>query len=675
MPIIKKVTPALVEFDPPLDGPRPLRSLKPEKFGVTDKAIGLVPGNVFTKGVPSNYITEFSRDLIPDTGLFPAIDQNPYNFVALADKSPWSRALRENDFHPHDTFQELSGVIHFTAKARTPCFVPAGFPFSVDDKKPDGIKYKTDELRNLERPFCQMHDAQQELRYAIPGASFKGALRSAVEAIANARFGVADQKKLGTAHLYRRRVFGVGVVDSYTPTGDWLIQEVEFPESGSGTHPYDNRAGLLAQFRPGRDPVRRGNLGTRTFTLPKSLADQYGKFVAQNPHYEKHQQAEDDKLPHEKFYVPLPSQWRSDLAQLQPKQVLYFTYDPNTRVVTNFGKNLNYLWPASRSIKDLAGAYFPRKVPKLDLQTDLAEYLFGFVGGDEKGPEGQPLGESFRGHLRFETLWGPRTVEQPTSRLHLAPLTSPSAQGKSRPLYLAPGPDGKSSSFDDPGCEIRGRKFYWHQNYQGGQKIWPKHTFAGAQPADPAFRELVRSQCPPPLDALPADTPFTGNIHFSNLSPGDLGALLFALEGDGSFDHAFHLGKAKSRGLGSFQIRVEKITAHRMADRYATLTETKGLVDLTPKKPHVLAAFRIWVAAKSRKPPETSLAAHPHLRDYIQLHTWPAKNSIRYYPINFNQYSWLPADNDERGEPRGAQRRGDPKARPPAMKRARDLQP
>ena len=65
-----------------------------------------------------------------------------------------------------------------------------------------------------------------------------------------------------------------------------------------------------------------------------------------------------------------------------------------------------------------------------------------------------------------------------------------------------------------------------------------------------------------------------------------------------------------------------------------------------------------------------------YIRDYDRLHTWQKQSSIRYYPVNFNQYNWMPADNDSGGEPRGPARgQAGKQFRPPAMKRARDIQP
>ena len=654
---IKKVTAKTVEFDPALVARNPTRILSSDKFGVTDAALALIEGNEFEKGVASYEITGFGPALREDTGPVPAVDRNPYNFVAFAAKQPW---VTGKEPVGHDVFKELNGFLEFELEARTPCFVPAGFPFAKYDPKPAGSEYSTEDLRGIARDFCTLLDADGKQRYAIPGASFKGAVRSAVEALANSRLGVADKTKLEPRHLYRRRVFTCGVL-KILPSGDWSVQEIEFPRDGYGRYTAENKSGLLAWFRTGKPDEKRYEWKTGTFRLPKALADGYSQNILDHAHYETHAEDHEKKKDHEKEYDGLPKDWREQLADLKDGDVIYCAVDSKSGQVRNLGKNVNYLWPASKSLSDLVKAFLPRETPSLDDSTDVAEHLFGFTGDHDKG-------NPFRGLLRFETLWGPDQSSQATAPIDLAPLTAPASQGKSRPLYLAPGPAGLSASFDDANAEARGRKFYWHQR-KGDGRIWGKHTFKGTGFMDEEFRKQVKKQCPPTINALPKGVTFSGVIHFSNLAPHELGALLFALQGDGSYDHAFHLGKAKARGLGSFRIKVTKIEAWRIADRYRSLSQTMGRAILTDKAAGILAAFRVWCAAHARVPAETSLHKHPHIQDFVRLHTWPAGNSVRYYPPNFSQYSWLPADNDVLGEPKP------PRKRPPAMRRARDIAP
>ncbi|MEP6715739.1 MAG: hypothetical protein ABJC09_09190 [Terriglobia bacterium] len=658
---IKKVTPDNVDFDPPLPGDNPRRRLPVKSFGVTDKALGLVEGNQFQRGVPTYEVTSFGPALRPETGPVPSIDRNPYNFVAFAGSQPWPASA---DPAGHDLLKDFNGFLEFEAEALTPCFVPAGFPYAPGNQGPGGRNYSQEDLRSIDRKFCTMRNGDGVECYAIPGASFKGALRSAVEALTNSRMGVADES-YAVNPVYRRRVFTCGELKR--AGNDWEVHELLPSRSGYGAVPLDNEAGLLAHLRAGKPLQRSFDRGSAIFKLSGSLVAAYQKNILEHPHYEEHYKD------YSKEYLPLSADWRKELANVKVDDLIYCAVDPGTRQVVNFGKNVNYLWPAVRSLKDLCGAFWPREKPSLEGckdpdpnkatdPADAAEHLFGFTSEHRDGRK------PFRGLLSFETLWGPETSSRETQPVELAPLTSPASRGKSRPLYLAPRTDGTCASFDDPGVQVRGRKFYWHQPAPNAG-IWPKHTFAGTAPLDKQFRQTVVKQCPPPVKALGAGTKFRGRIHLSNVSAHELGALLFALQGDGSFDPAFHLGKAKARGLGSFRIRVTRLAAFAPADRYASLAGGTVMRNLLPVMPRLISAFQMWCAVNARMAAGSPLSSHAHIRDFIQLHTWPGSTSFRYYPVNFSQYSWLPNDNDPAGEPKP------PRRRPPAMSRARDLTP
>ena len=671
---IRKVTLKGVEVDPPVKG---RTFLQPEKFQVTDPAIGLVEGNEFEQGVPSNFITGFSSEMARDTGPKPEIDRNPYNFVALAGPKPWpAEAVREAGHDRYATApRNFSGVISFEAEALTPVFVPEGFPFAAADPKPGSGTYETEDLRNISRRFLRMHKLDGQEYYAIPGSSFKGAIRSSIEALTNSRLGIADEKILDQKHVYRRRVFQAGIVSESPNSPDWRVKEIEFPQGGGGSQYIPNKQGLLGSFIAGKSREKAGSPSGKEFTLPAAVVAQYAEQI-KHPHYSNHWDN------HSENYTDLTAGTWKDSLPLTSGNLIYFTLGPDKRVNT-FGKNTYYMWSATRSIIDLAKPFLPRVEGRFDDgHTDTAEFLFGFAV-DHKA--GENPADPFRGQLRFETVWGPSVEEAKPEPLTLAPLTGPTTHAKSRPLYLTGDPTGVSGSFDDPQPELRGRKFYWHQRFDDPkQAIWPKHTFGGNRPVDAEFRREVFRQCPPRMETLPKTTKFQGKIHFTNLTPAELGALIYALEGERSlgaanrYDHAFHIGKAKSRGLGSMRLEVTAINVHMMTKRYDSLTKPAGEGNLAPKKSVLLDQFKGWSVARCKKQ-----GAQPqpfdqlgHIRDYDRLHTWQKQSSIRYYPVNFNQYNWMPADNDSGGEPRGPARgQAGKQFRPPAMKRARDIQP
>lgn len=669
---ITAVNGELVDVDPPVKG---RAQLKREKFGVTDPALALLAGTEFEQGIPTNYITKFEPNLAKEIGKSePTVDTNPFNFVAFAAPRPWLFAAGASKDDPneqwgHDTLKGYSGTIQFTATTRTPCFIPEGFPFQDSDVA------RPDMLRQIDRRFFRLRDSNDASRYAIPGASFKGALRAAVEAISNSRLGVMDDKIFDRfAHLYRRRVFRVGRLASPLPNGGWNVQELRPNLDGGGSIRTDNLQGLLAALARNKNPNRYLNPGSDTFTLPAELAAQYVA-NADHPHFERHwlnEQENAAKRQPEHFYAKSfnKNNYNAEIKTLNQNDVIYFSVDG--RKIVNFGKNMNYLWPAQKSLRDLAGPFAPRgDAAKLDQYTDMAEYLFGFNGKHDKEKETHP----FQGHLKFETLWGPEVDDHKCIRLQLAALTSPASKGKSRPLYLDRPDDGVSASFDDINVRLRGRKFYWAQRSNDGASIWVKHT--NQQPIDRDLRKKLESQCPPPILALGKDTTFSGRIHFSNLNAQAIGAILFALQGDGTFAHVFHVGKGKPRGLGNFEIKVQSLLIDRNPGLYDSLTASEAIDNQTEKIPAVIRVFAAWCAIKAGQDPKTTpLAKHPHIADYIKLHTWPDKNSVRNYPINFNQYSWLPADNDAAGEPRSPANRNPSRSnRPPSMRRARDLNP
>jgi hypothetical protein len=260
------------------------------------------------------------------------------------------------------------------------------------------------------------------------------------------------------------------------------------------------------------------------------------------------------------------------------------------------------------------------------------------------------------------TMWGPPAASFEDEKkgtapsvvsLKLAPLTAPASRAKSRPLYLAPGQNERSASYSDPTKpQLRGRKFYWHQKSNHPSGIWPKHLYDERH-------QPVAGQCPPPLLALKPHVPFKGSIRFDNLSKEELGVLLYALAGDGSYQHALKIGKAKPRGLGSLKITKIEVMSETASEYYKSLTkreepspaQTKTYVD----------EFKKWCARKAKRP---TFEAIDHILDYIALHTLPAQESVRYYPLNFSDYNWLPDKNRNPDEAAGD--------RPRAMKLARD---
>jgi CRISPR/Cas system CSM-associated protein Csm3 (group 7 of RAMP superfamily) len=656
---------------------------KRSDFRVTDGSLALNEGNILYETLTLKSFSYPPAGSPPE----PSIDRNPYNSVALPKGGPWLEEPNSDSgkHHGHQCWHPdlLHGHIDLIITARSPVFVPTWTPQeSKEMPKPKQLD------------FYKLHRWEGEARipqYAIAGASLKGALRSMVEALANDRFGILDNPKHRNLPIYermipyRRRVYRVG--NASLVNRQWQVEEINFNEDarlGVSDYPSD----LLGQLARHRRKRRVTSITTpKIFVIPDCVVSRYRSNL-DHPHYQTHldnwkkqwsKQVRDgtfDRTKCKPNYDPSLNSKNTvdELLDLRMPSSspaspirIFFTIDPATNLIDSFGRNVNYLWPSLWTIQDLAGDWFP-PLPgdnKMGLgkRLGLAERMFGFVSDHDKNGS-----SPFRGKLKFEPLRAqPEVTPVP---IELAPLTSPQSRAKSRPLYLSGRSDGLSASYSDKEKpELRGRKFYWKQRFNNGE-IWDFHKRNAAHAAD---------QCPPTLNVLPAGTKFTTRIHFENLSQPELGVLLYALLGpepvakaDREFqsgDHCIHLGKAKPRGLGVCSVEA-KLIWFRPAEEYASLkTRPPRCVATEDDIKLARRAFANWCEQRAQACGDTkAFESLHHIADFLKLHTYPTDNSVRYYPVNWSQYTWLPKPNRNPDEPLYGQR-------PDAMKPAREVKP
>ena len=197
------------------------------------------------------------------------------------------------------------------------------------------------------------------------------------------------------------------------------------------------------------------------------------------------------------------------------------------------------------------------------------------------------------------------------------------------------------------GAELKGRKFYWHQISPTGAVIPLHHRY------DPTLHaDVARQFAHPKLFALNAGTEFSGAIQFDNLTHAELGALLYALRGDGTYEHAIKIGKGKPRGFGQRpSLGREHLTIEEPSTYYGRLDEEQGTADHKAALGDYVDKFKKWTLRKAGQPctEVTAFSNLDHIMDYDCLHNWSIA-APRYYPINFSDYSWLPASNNGAGE-------------------------
>jgi len=160
-------------------------------FQVTDPGLGHSLGNELAepeRGLhPGLKLVRFGPNVPELAGQAPNINRNAYNFVAFGGADPWLEPPNHPD-HSAWSPGYHSGILELDMTLFTPIFIPEGFPFQASNRE-DESRYL-----GIHRHFFRLPDVSGQVRYAIPGASLKGVLRSAIEALTNSRCGELNEK-------------------------------------------------------------------------------------------------------------------------------------------------------------------------------------------------------------------------------------------------------------------------------------------------------------------------------------------------------------------------------------------------------------------------------------------------------------------------------------------------
>lgn len=675
-----------VEFDKEFGDEHPTRRVKLENLGLSDQVGGAREGAKFKQPQRRWQLASYAPEVA--VGLrssVPDIDDNPYNFV------PWGtpHSLAPDPLsarHDRDQPSRRSGTIKIAFTARTPVFIPE----SLTDQAPP----PPNEARR--REFFRCINADGVEKYAIPGSSVKGPVRSLFEAVTNSRLGVTDTKALVSPPLYRRRAFRLfRILRLPVGTASGQVQECAFEFLDRTGQVRGRNAGLgigdpLIDFRANTYWVAPGmhrhngkvtlrfRATAAIYDLPSPLVTTWrGMFDsnAPHPHIERHHETVKDLKERssyenppgrstEKHWAPTFAAARAagltelvaaSVAAPDPREFIFAIPVPGRNEISCFGRNVNFLWPGAQSpLAMIRAAGFETRAENavcLD-DADPAEATFGFAGKNDA-----PTSHPFQGRVRFTMFWGPPVAGTRVEDLRLMPLTAPAGtKAKSRSLYLAPGLGGKAADWDT-NAKLRGRKFYWHQRAPEGRTLALQHDADSLPLADGPQPPSNVSQNER-LQALPSDTSFAGEVHFDNLTGAELGALLVSLAPHLAFQDAhltvaapetlnfgIKVGKGKPRGLGSLvATKVALIVQKDAKDRYSNFsiwTENDEWGTDTEKPATFVDEFCTA--------PWKALPAVKALENLLKI---PTGTSVRVYPPRFDMYGWLPNDNDASGAPR-----------------------
>ena len=494
----------------------------------------------------------------------------PFNFVPL-NEMPYIPEWADQISQDMPFEDGISGEIRIRITAETPIFVSD----------------KVQEDNTVPCEFCHVLDPEGNKHYFIPGTSIKGVLRNVMEVMSfgkmplvqNQSFGIRDLSKGADGLFYRAKVKVDKVHCGWLRMGEdgyllddcglpWRISAEEldrhfgmglmgFITNGQNFRSDDNKTARKKydMFRTehtdneltdyfttddnininagGRKFVRfsrGGNDGTIVFTGQPGLRQQKfdrkkNKMVWSGKFFEFvfPSQVERENVPvPENVFKEFESihQNSSDYTDFRKKQLkrgeeipIFFIYDEDGNVDT-MGISYMYKFPAFNSV------YNGIPISLLDNKArDLCECIFGFTDREN----------SLKGRVQFT----PAMLQGAPSLCNDVTLTLAKPHPSYYPLYL-----GKGQTWNSDSVQIAGRKRY---------PVRPQDALLNNAGTD-RMRRIIR-----PLNV---NSSFEGYVHFFNLRPIELGALLSAIDFCQHEECSHSIGQGKPLGYGRVKLTI-----------------------------------------------------------------------------------------------------------------------
>lgn len=600
--------------------------------------------------------------------------RNPYSFIRTVKPLPEKEAEHKKAFVSHDRFTGLSGVIVCRLKTLTPFFTPDARTIFEDEKEGSETKgHKWMDYCSTEKPTEKL--TEQPRLPMIPAATIRGVIRSVFEAATNSSFTAINADKLdrrslpGEFKLAGRitkkptentageiqRMKAVRVrFELLDQAGDWVKDGVEAWAEISNDKKGNPFVSALHQQQPAQGKAKRGYL---KLTGRKIIANEKGESLKFNERF----------FYEDKGTVPFSANemeaYNELIAAQRERARRQRDSTENAAVAAEILQRDNhplregqlvYYLEKDGEATDLGYVAIPRRRYKrhvLDLLDPLfhpasdneqlcpASRLFGFVRGD-KGTASEK--STYAGRVSFSDASFSGEKIKYASPVTLEILSSP--KPTSCEFYLA-NPDSpadvwvgvkypKHRDYDDQKMQLRGRKFYWHQQ-DTGQYQWQEKEGMRKQNSQNATVRL-----------LGAENEFRFVVHFVNLEAHELGALLWSLSLEK--DMAHKLGMGKPIGLGSVAIEVESVCTIDRNARYSQMFTHTG--DGLAEGKQAVADWQTLYLPKFRQWMEECFPGSfddlPNIIDLRAVLRYPADNQLlTHYPLmenaNTKNFEWF----------------------------------
>jgi hypothetical protein len=483
---------------------------------------GYKPGGRFVSPVPK----------IPATA--------PYNFVPYEP----TRLVPSNYDPQAATF---SGSIRCHLETKTPLLVASNIPLEVSHIQSSG----EEELR--EKRFIQVNGVK-----VIPGSSLKGMFRSIIEILSFSSLTPINAESLYYRNFEDKNRYCklLGVSSEPKQKCGWLVRE--------GSDFFLSPSEFVSATTPSAKAVKVNKIKSVDNNRSDRATYYFAAYQSSSPKIKLNDniivQFNDQLTPAQNKYL-FERAGVTNIYELSPIRHLpvFYVDDIGTMEIVFIGlckffripykyRPIDYITP-----KDSA------------LETDFTRTLFGHsdVNASRKGRI------SFS-HAELKTL-------SETTEGHLVTLGQPNVTCLSN--YLEQNNSGQRMDYNRPDAKIRGRKCYWHRNWE-----LDKLPRGNVNTDNLLFPVGVGSQ-----------GHFTVNV--SRVTLEELGAVFLALELWPESAHKMGLGKAV--GLGSIKVTIDHIEVSPFGQRYRSLSgrlTNQGAEERQDLKEKAVTAFKGYVS-------------------------------------------------------------------------------
>jgi CRISPR-associated protein (TIGR03986 family) len=553
---------------------------------------------------------------IPDplTGEHTGYFLNPYNFVRnLVHSRPDHHILGNCPPPPHDRYIGMSGRITCQVTAVTPLFISDSHKITktaVKDAQGKQIKdTKGNPKMHASYQFFTVTDQDGKTHYALPGSSLRGMVRSIFELVTNSCFSIFDgdrrlesreepkygNKVKGNAGIIRRLAtkdeegeielcYRAEVGAYYTKPDELSKNAIHSKASITDWHSGD-RVYARVYITKGRRYI------VKEFDETKTKLQKCGEYEKCVEGWLKITGCGEDtsKKSEALFLDPaiISSKGKftfTNKQQIEYNSILAGQVERGQLPIALSQKTLEvgdlvWLEMDENGVKRLVRVQIPRTPYPHPLADFLrgehlhhcAEYdhlcpacrVFGWTyqaKPDEKTPQEKKT--AYQGRVRFSHAQLINEAK-PYQDITLAILASPKPTKTHFYLLNRNGQLSESASYKSKNqAQLRGRKVYRHFWQANAQE------FVRAPRTDPQHDDQNRTV----RNALSPGATFQFTLDFENLTPLELGALLWALELPDGMHH--RLGYAKPLGFGSVTVKVAKIAIINWTDRLTSLDKT-----------------------------------------------------------------------------------------------------